>query len=72
MEGVKIKAKKGIKVSDIAKYIVTRQPLFNDMKNSRQALHNNISFVNDFKLPNVLNLLLSNEKSKLNIYSIGM
>lgn len=67
MEGVKIKAKKGIKVSDIAKYIVTlRQPLFNDMKNSRQALHNNISFVNDFKLPNVLNLLLSNEK--LNIY----
>lgn len=62
MEGVKIKAKKGIKVSDIAKYIVTRQPLFNDMKNSRQALHN----VNDFKLPNVLNLLLSNEK--LNIY----
>lgn len=66
MEGVKIKAKKGIKVSDIAKYLVTRQPLFHDMKNSRQALHNNISFVNDFKLPNVLNLLLSNEK--LNTY----
>lgn len=39
-----LKQRKGIRVSDISKYIVTRQPLYNEMKNSRYALHNNICY----------------------------
>lgn len=61
-----LKQRKGIRVSDII------QDSHYIMKWKIAGTHCITTFVIGFKLPNVLNLLLSNEKSKLNIYSIGM